>query len=142
MFFYIYRLICLALAGSVGMTLVILACALQQYEYVDFRFAFNQLYFIAMFLKFTSFFSSWWPFTVVLFYVLSVFPTIAARRFSQDSFTGTSPCLELSIFITMGFLISSFALPIVLNRAGEVSRMSNRIGIVHSCIYNFLFLKI
>lgn len=63
----------------------------------------------------------WWPFIVVLFYVLSVVPTLIARRTMQNSLSGTTPCFELSIFITMGFVISSFALPIVLARVGTVS---------------------
>lgn len=53
--------------------------------------------------------------------MFSIFPTIASRRFTQDSFSGSSPCQELSIFLTMGFVISSFALPIVLARTGTVS---------------------
>lgn len=60
--------------------------------------------------------------------MLSVIPTFLAKR-SQHSMTGgTNPCLELSIFLTMGFVISSFALPIVLARASVVSVFSNLTG--------------
>lgn len=63
----------------------------------------------------------WWPLSVVVFYVLSVVATLIARRTMQNSLSGTTPCFEFSIFITMGFVISSFALPIVLARVGTVN---------------------
>lgn len=88
----IKALVILAFAGSIGMTLVILGCALPQYKV-------------------------WWPLFVVLFYILSPIPTLIARRHSDDN--GSNPCLELAIFITMGCVISSFALPIVLARSPE-----------------------
>ncbi|KAH9632591.1 hypothetical protein HF086_001834 [Spodoptera exigua] len=92
--FLFCSLVSLAFAGSIGMTFVILACALPQYKL-------------------------WWPFFVVLFYVLSPIPTMIARRHT-DSAGGNSPCMETAVFITMGFLVSSFALPIVLARAGVI----------------------
>lgn len=85
-------LVLLAFAGSIGMTLVILGCALPTYKV-------------------------WWSFFVVLFYVLAPIPTIIARRYTDDSGSTSNPCLELAIFITMGFVVSSFALPIVLARS-------------------------
>ncbi|KAG5894698.1 hypothetical protein JTB14_034746 [Gonioctena quinquepunctata] len=85
-------LVTLAFAGSIGMTFVILACALPQYN------------------------ALWWPFFVVLFYVLAPIPTLIARRYSDPSGSSNS-CLEAAIFITMGILVSSFGLPIVLARA-------------------------
>ncbi|XP_063994235.1 leptin receptor overlapping transcript-like 1 [Diachasmimorpha longicaudata] len=74
------------------MTLVILGCALPIY-------------------------GSWWPLFVILFYVLAPIPTMIARRYTEDSGSNSNPCLELAIFITMGIVVSSFALPIVLARA-------------------------
>ncbi|KAK3908666.1 Leptin receptor overlapping transcript-like 1 [Frankliniella fusca] len=74
------------------MTFVILACALPEYDV-------------------------WWPFFVVLLYLLAPVPTLVARRYSEDSGGPGGPCLELSIFITMGFIVSAFALPIVLARS-------------------------
>lgn len=50
-----------------------------------------------------------------MFYVLSPIPTLAARRYADPS-AGSNSCLEAAIFITMGILVSSFALPIVLAR--------------------------
>jgi Vacuolar protein sorting 55 len=51
----------------------------------------------------------------VIFYILAPIPTIIARRNGTSS--DSSSCLELSIFLTLGVVISSFALPIVLARA-------------------------
>ncbi|EFN87365.1 Leptin receptor overlapping transcript-like 1, partial [Harpegnathos saltator] len=85
-------LVLLAFAGSIGMTFVILGCALPGYEV-------------------------WWPFFVVLFYILAPIPTIIARRYTDDSGSNSNPYLEFAIFITMGFVVSSFALPIVLARS-------------------------
>ncbi|KAK9891235.1 hypothetical protein WA026_013548 [Henosepilachna vigintioctopunctata] len=90
----IYFLVCLAFAGSLGMTFLILACALNVY-------------------------SSWWPFFVVLFYVLSPIPTMISRRYSDGS-GGSNPCMEAAVFLTMGILVSSFALPIVLARIAAI----------------------
>ncbi|KAJ2948519.1 hypothetical protein O0L34_g7770 [Tuta absoluta] len=78
------------------MTFVILACALPNYNV-------------------------WWPFFVVLFYILSPIPTMIARRHSDVTGGSSSPCMEAAIFITMGFIISCFALPIVLYRASIIA---------------------
>ncbi|CAH1113963.1 unnamed protein product [Psylliodes chrysocephalus] len=83
-------LVILAFAGSIGMTFLILACALPQY-------------------------ALWWPFFVLLFYLLAPIPTLIARRYNDGSGSSNN-CLEAAIFITMGILVSSFALPIVLAR--------------------------
>lgn len=87
----IKALILLAFAGSIGMTFVILACALPKY-------------------------ALWWPFFVVLFYILSPIPPLIARRYTEVQGSSNS-CLETAIFITMCIVVSSFALPIVLARA-------------------------
>ncbi|KAJ1524278.1 hypothetical protein ONE63_010791 [Megalurothrips usitatus] len=89
---FLLRLVVLAFGGSIGMTLVTLGCALPEYD-------------------------KWWPLFVVLFYLLAPVPTLVARRYAEDSGGSGGPCLELSIFITMGFIISAFALPIVLARS-------------------------
>ncbi|XP_071454732.1 leptin receptor gene-related protein isoform X1 [Hetaerina americana] len=73
------------------MTLVILGCALPQYNV-------------------------WWPLFVVLFYILSPLPTLVTRRYVENT-GSSSACLEFAIFITMGFVVSAFALPIILARA-------------------------
>lgn len=53
--------------------------------------------------------------------MFSIFPTIAAKRYTNDFSGGGSQCQEFSIFLTMGLLVSSFALPIVLARNDVVS---------------------
>ncbi|XP_055309312.1 leptin receptor gene-related protein-like [Sitodiplosis mosellana] len=89
-------LVLLALAGSIGITMLILACALPD-------------------------FNNWWPLIVVLFYMFSVIPTFMSRRYIQNTYTsGTNSCQEVSIFITMGFVISAFALPLVLARSSVI----------------------
>ncbi|XP_050499376.1 leptin receptor gene-related protein [Diabrotica virgifera virgifera] len=88
-------LVTLAFLGSIGMTFVILACALPQYKL-------------------------WWPFFEVLFYIMAPIPTLVAKRYNDGS-GSSNGCLEASIFVTMGILVSSFALPIVLSRAGTIA---------------------
>jgi Vacuolar protein sorting 55. len=56
---------------------------------------------------------------VVLFYILSPLPTLIARRYTENSGSSSTAAYELAIFITMGFVVSSFALPIVLARSPE-----------------------
>ncbi|KAL1430678.1 hypothetical protein MTO96_002282 [Rhipicephalus appendiculatus] len=84
-------LVALAFSGSVGMTLLVLGCALPQP-------------------------SNWYPFFVVLFYVLSPLPTLIARRYKEDV-ASSSAAQELAYFITTGIVISAFGLPLVLARS-------------------------
>lgn len=45
-----------------------------------------------------------------------------SRRYTQNAYSsGSNACQELSIFITMGFVISAFALPLVLAHKETVS---------------------
>jgi len=83
-------LVALAFTGSIGLLFLFLACALPQYN-------------------------NWYPFTVVVFYLLSPIPSLLSRRHSDDS--ASNPCRELAYFITTGIVMSAFALPIVLSRA-------------------------
>jgi len=83
-------LVALAFTGSIGLLFLFLACALPQYN-------------------------NWYPFTVVVFYLLSPIPSLIARRHSDDS--ASNPCRELAYFLTTGIVMSAFALPIVLARA-------------------------
>jgi len=83
-------LVALAFTGSIGLLFLFLACALPQ-------------------------FNNWYPFTVVIFYLLSPIPTLIAKRHSEDS--SSNPCRELAWFLTTGIVVSAFALPIVLARA-------------------------
>ncbi|KAH7935132.1 leptin receptor gene-related protein [Rhipicephalus sanguineus] len=60
--------------------------------------------------------SNWYPFFVVLFYVLSPLPTLIARRYKEDV-ASSSAAQELAYFITTGIVISAFGLPLVLARS-------------------------
>lgn len=53
---------------------------------------------------------------MVLFYVLAPIPTLIARRYNEHA-TGSNSCLENAIFITMGLVVSSFGLVLVLAHA-------------------------
>jgi hypothetical protein len=85
----LFTLITLAFAGSVGMTFLVLSCALPAHN--------------------------WWPFFVVLFYIASPLPVLWSRRYA-DLGGSSNACYELAIFITTGIVISAFGLPIVLAR--------------------------
>jgi len=82
-------LITLAFFGSVGMTLLVVGCAIYQ---------------------------SWWPFFEVIFYLLSPLPILMARRYNSSGMGPSNSCQELAVFLTMGILISAFGFPIILAR--------------------------
>ena len=62
----------------------------------------------------------WWNFFVVIFYVLAPIPTMISKR-SGDLGNTSSSLKEACAFFTTGIVLSAFALPIVLCRAGVVS---------------------
>merc|ERR1711988_227157 len=84
-------LVALAFTGSIGLLFLFLACALPQ-------------------------FNNWYPFTVVVFYLLSPIPSLIAKRYTETS-GENGQCRELAWFLTTGIVVSAFALPIVLARA-------------------------
>lgn len=90
-------LIAMALTGSAGMTLLILACTLHT--------------------------QNWWPAIVTIFYILVPVPILISRHISNDGGFGTqsNPSKEWAFFITTGIVISALALPIVMARTGTVS---------------------
>jgi len=61
--------------------------------------------------------ANWYSFFVVLFYMVSPIPFLLSKRYSSMGMGGNSnSCQELAIFLTIGVVISSFGLPIVLAR--------------------------
>ncbi|XP_030368836.1 leptin receptor overlapping transcript-like 1 [Scaptodrosophila lebanonensis] len=63
-----------------------------------------------------------WPFFVLLFYVLSVLPVIIANRTTPGN--ETNPKTEFALFLTAGMVLSAFALPIVLAHANVITWMA------------------
>ncbi|XP_014671350.1 PREDICTED: leptin receptor gene-related protein-like isoform X2 [Priapulus caudatus] len=84
-------LIALAFAASVGLTLVVLACALKP-------------------------FGVWWPLFVLFFFVIAPIPMVIARRY-VDEMAVSSVLIEVAMFLTTGIVISAFALPIIMARS-------------------------
>ncbi|XP_055374275.1 leptin receptor gene-related protein [Condylostylus longicornis] len=92
------------------MTLIILACAVPQQKV-------------------------FWPFFVVLFHMFSVIPIYLAIRRGSDS-TGSAPnaCYEFALFLTAGIVLSTFAFPIVLAKAGVIIPMASYLTIAGSLV--------
>ncbi|XP_071372482.1 leptin receptor gene-related protein [Centroberyx affinis] len=84
-------LVSLSFSGALGLTFLMLGCALEQ-------------------------FGVYWPLFVLIFYVLSPIPTFIARRLSDDTDSTSNACRELAYFFTTGIVVSAFGLPIVLAR--------------------------
>ncbi|XP_068604784.1 leptin receptor gene-related protein [Brachionichthys hirsutus] len=87
----IKALVGLSFSGAIGLTFLLLGCALEQY-------------------------GVYWPMFVLFFYILSPIPTFIARRIADDTDSISNACRELAYFLTTGIVVSSFGLPIVLAR--------------------------
>jgi len=101
-------LVGLAFTGSSGLLFLFLACALPQ-------------------------FNNWYPFTVVVFYLLSPIPSLIAKRYT-DTTGENGQCRELAWFLTTGIVVSAFALPIVLSRAPGAGPADNTTQTVDNII--------
>ncbi|KAM4605466.1 leptin receptor gene-related protein [Polymixia lowei] len=88
-------LVGLSFSGAIGLTFLLLGCALEQY-------------------------AAYWPLFVLIFYILSPIPTFIARRLSDDTDSASNACRELAYFFTTGIVVSAFGLPIVLARKGVI----------------------
>ncbi|PAA81853.1 hypothetical protein BOX15_Mlig028516g5 [Macrostomum lignano] len=81
-------IILLSFSASVGLTFLLLACALPQY-------------------------GMWWPMFVLIFYLLAPVPYLLAKRIS-DSTSTSGVAWETAIFLTSVLVVSAYGLPIVL----------------------------
>ncbi|XP_030629617.1 leptin receptor gene-related protein [Chanos chanos] len=87
----IKALVGLSFSGAVGLTFLLLGCALEQY-------------------------GVYWPLFVLFFYILAPLPHVIARRCGDYGDSASNVCLELAYFFTTGIVISAFGLPIILAR--------------------------
>lgn len=94
----IASLVGLAFSASMGVLMIVLACAVPGFGQV------------------------WWPMFVVVFYVMCPIPLLISKRLaSSDSIGATSSALqELCIFLTAGIVLSAYGLPAVLTHAGTL----------------------
>lgn len=89
----IKSLVGLAFSASMGLIFLVLACALPQ-------------------------FNSFWPFFNLIFYLLAPLPILIGRADTDSE--ETSRRKEWGYFFAMGFVISAFALPIVMLRVNVI----------------------
>lgn len=87
----IKALVALSFSGALGLTLLLLGCALQN-------------------------FGQYWPMFVLIFYILSPIPNVIAKRHADDT-ESSNTCRELAYFLTTGIVVSAYGLPIVLARS-------------------------
>ncbi|KAH8346303.1 hypothetical protein KR084_000404, partial [Drosophila pseudotakahashii] len=106
-------LIICAFATCMGLTFLILACAVPTPKI-------------------------FYPFFVLLFYALSVLPVFIAKRTTPG--TETNPKSEFALFLTAGMVLSAFALPIVLAHASVITWTASILTIISNIInYGTIF---
>nr|XP_048309124.1 leptin receptor gene-related protein isoform X2 [Myodes glareolus] len=84
-------LVALSFSGAIGLTFLMLGCALEDY-------------------------GVYWPLFVLIFYVISPIPYFIAKRVTYDSDATSSACRELAYFFTTGIVVSAFGFPVILAR--------------------------
>jgi hypothetical protein len=88
-------LMALSFSGAIGLTFLMLGCALEDYDI-------------------------YWPLFVLIFYVISPIPYFIAKRVTYDSDATSSACPELVYFFTTGIVDSAFGLPVILARVDVI----------------------
>ncbi|XP_009707562.1 PREDICTED: leptin receptor gene-related protein, partial [Cariama cristata] len=88
-------LVALSFSGAVGLTFLMLGCALEYY-------------------------GVYWPLFVLIFYFICPIPHFIAKRVSDDSDAASSACRELAYFFTTGIVVSAFGFPIILARVEAI----------------------
>uniref|UniRef100_A0A8C3WCL7 Leptin receptor gene-related protein n=1 Tax=Catagonus wagneri TaxID=51154 RepID=A0A8C3WCL7_9CETA len=89
-------LVALSFSGAIGLTFLMLGCALEDY-------------------------GVYWPLFVLIFHALSPIPHFIAKRATYDSDATSSACRELAYFFTTGIVVSAFGFPVILARVAVVS---------------------
>ncbi|XP_053776110.1 leptin receptor gene-related protein isoform X2 [Desmodus rotundus] len=87
----IKALVLLSFSGAIGLTFLMLGCALEDY-------------------------GVYWPLFVLVFHAVSPIPYFIAKRATYDSDATSSACRELAYFFTTGIVVSAFGFPVILAR--------------------------
>lgn len=106
-----FSLIICAFMTVLGMTFLILACALPTPKI-------------------------FYPFFVLIFYVLSVLSVFISKRTTPNN--ETNPKSEFALFLTAGMVLSAFALPVVLAHSAVVSSTKIESNIYTTALFNTL----
>lgn len=88
-------LVALSFSGAIGLTFLMLGCALEDY-------------------------GVYWPLFVLIFHVISPIPHFIAKRATYDSDATSSACRELAYFFTTGIVVSAFGFPVILARVSVI----------------------
>nr|BAI48028.1 leptin receptor gene-related protein [Sus scrofa] len=88
-------LVALSFSGAIGLTFLMLGCALEDY-------------------------GVYWPLFVLVFHALSPIPHFIAKRATYDSDATSSACRELAYFFTTGIVVSAFGFPVILARVAVI----------------------
>nr|XP_056701165.1 leptin receptor gene-related protein [Euleptes europaea] len=89
-------LVGLSFTGVIGLTFLMLGCALENY-------------------------GVYWPLFVLIFYAICPIPHLIAKRISDDTDAASSACSELAHFVTTGIVVSAFGFPIILARVAVIA---------------------
>ncbi|XP_073705077.1 leptin receptor gene-related protein [Garra rufa] len=109
----IKALVALSFSGALGLTFLLLGCALEQ-------------------------FGVYWPMFVLMFYILSPIPNLIARRHADDT-ESSNACRELAFFLTTGIVVSAYGLPVVLARKSVIQWGACGLVMAGNCV---IFLTI
>ncbi|CAK6441226.1 unnamed protein product [Pipistrellus nathusii] len=91
----IKALVLLSFSGAIGLTFLMLGCALEDY-------------------------GVYWPLFVLIFHAISPIPHFIAKRATYDSDATSSACRELAYFFTTGIVVSAFGFPVILARVAVI----------------------
>ncbi|XP_021111246.1 leptin receptor gene-related protein isoform X1 [Heterocephalus glaber] len=106
-------LVVLSFSGAIGLTFLMLGCALEDY-------------------------GVYWPLFVLVFHAVSPLPHCIAKRVTYDSDAASSACRELACFFTTGIVVSAFGFPVILAR---VAVRLDRNNATHGWRPNLLWLR-